>query len=151
MRLVKRLWAWTVDLLSASYYPGMVDYKDIDPDYKDPNPRRNGEFLVVVKTRGGQQYYQSEASMAWELTWDDVAVDGKIVKYNPTWEMCVKEAESRNHSLSVQRKSVSGAIILFLAFVLEAIVGLDISILTSDASEVTVNVPEAESPSESQD
>ena len=143
--LARRFFTWLLDLLSASYYAGMIDYKDINPEYEDPKPERMGELSIVVKTRGGQQYYQSSVTMSWELTWDDIR-NRKRVKINPNHELSVVEAEGRNRALSVQRKTVSGAIVLFLAFVLEAIVGLDISLLTSDASDINVTVQGPDAP-----
>ena len=130
LRGLKRLWAYHLDLLSASYYSGMLDYKDCDPNYQDEDPERNGEFSVVVKTRGGQQYYQSDETMAWELTWDDICGKGKIPKYNPTDRLSELEAEGRNRALSIQRKTYLGGAFIFIGIILEALFNLDISLLT---------------------
>lgn len=129
-RLVERLWNYHIDLLSASYYPGLIDYKDCNPNYEDDDPKRDGEFSVVVKTRGGQQYYQSSETMAWEITWDDICDKGVAPRYNPTERLSELEADGRNRALSVQRKAYFGGAVILSGVVLETVFNVDISFLT---------------------
>ncbi len=119
--LVKRIFRWHLDLVSASYYASEVHYSEI-------NPESTIVVHTVIKTRGGQQYYQSSKTMSWELSYSDV-ICGKRIMPNPSHALCEIEAKGRNQVLSVQRKSYAGGVLLLVGIFLE-IAGIDISILT---------------------
>jgi len=134
-----RLFWWHIDLLSASYYAAEFPYSQFNPDAEEV-------LFLVTKTRGGQQYYQRKETMAWDISHDEVVKNREIVMCNSTHEISLEEAQGRNRSLSVQRKAYAGAFILLLAILLEGVAGVDISILTSGSTDVTVNVPEVDFP-----
>ena len=128
-----------LDLASASYYA---------TEWHDDviNPAAPEVFNVVAKTRGKMQYYQSQKDFAFNLTWFDLK-SGNRPMINDTPEMSQLEAEALNRALSIRRKTVTGIVLLMLAVVPEAAFGIDISILTSGSSEVSIVLPEPEAPS----
>ena len=107
--------------MSASYFATEWHDDVLNPDSKTV-------LHVVAKTRGGQQYYQNTETLAFDLSWHDLA-DRVRPMVNPSQGLSVLEAEGRNRALSVQRKALSGGLLLLLGVVLEA-AGVDISILT---------------------
>lgn len=117
-----RAWAWHLDLVSASYYASEFHYSDI-------NPESNTILQLVVKTRGGQQYYQSAATMSWDLSWRDVVNRARVMD-NTSRRLSVLEAAGRNRALSVQRKAYALALFLIVGIVLERVFDVDISLLT---------------------
>lgn len=84
--------------------------------------------------------------MAWDVSHSDVLKDLDRLMCNSSHEITLEEAQGRNRSLSVQRKAYATAVVLVLAILLEGIVGVDISILSSGSPEVNVIVPETEIP-----
>ena len=133
-----------MDLLSASYYAAEFPYSQFDGF--DPDRDEDIVLHLVSKTRGGQQYYQRRATMAWDVSHSDVLKDLDRLMCNSSHEITLEEAQGRNRSLSVQRKAYATAVVLVLAILLEGIVGVDISILSSGSPEVNVIVPETEIP-----
>ena len=117
-----RLIAWHIDIVSASYYASEFPYSEI-------NPEDDTVLSLVVKTRGGQQYYQSALTMSWSLSIDDMR-NGARAMENSCHELSLVEAEGRNRALSVQRKAYSLALLLITGVVLELVFDVNISILT---------------------
>ena len=122
--LARRLYAWHVDLVSASYYAAEFPYSQFEGSDSDE------VLYLVTKTRGGQQYYQREESMAWDISHDELLKHREIVMCNSEHMYSLVEAEGRNRSLSVQRKAYAGLAVFVIGVVLEIGFGIDISILT---------------------
>ena len=117
----RRLYWWSQDIVSASYFATEWHDDVLNPDSETV-------LHVVAKTRGGQQYYQNDETLAFDLSWHDLA--GRVrPMVNPNQRLSELEAEGRNRALSVQRKALSGGLVLLVGLVLE-VAGVDISILT---------------------
>ena len=119
--LARRLWWWQLDLGSASYFASEWHDSVIQEDSKTV-------LSLVTKTRGGNQYYQNMETLAFDLSWGDLASGVRPI-YNPTPALSELEAEGRNRALSVQRRAYSIVLFLFIGVALE-VAGLDISLLT---------------------